>query len=1348
MNCKSVVWLWILAVLAVMPGSLFAQENRITGRVDRLRATRLRGNIHPSAAPQFDAGPLDPSIRMDHVMLMFRRSDAQQAALNVLLAEQQDPSSKNYHNWLNPDQFGDRFGLNQDDMAKVSSWLQSEGLAVDEVSHGRNWVWFSGTAGQIETALRTHFHRYQVDGESHYANAEEPSVPAAIEPLVAGILGLDDFRPRPHDYTLRPLYTDGLGRHSLAPNDFATIYGLNPLYNAGFDGTGQRIVVIGQSDVALSDLALFRTIYKLPPNDPQVIDPYGAVGMTSSEVEGDLDLEWASAVARNATIIYVVATNALTGAIPYAINQNLAPIITYSFAGCEQRYSTATRASTQALAQQANAQGITWVAGSGDSGAAGCDSFGNTNHLAATQGLAVNFPVSLPEVTGVGGTQFNEGAGTYWNNSNSTNLASALSYVPETSWNESGAIGLLGTGGGLSVDYARPSWQSGPGLPGWTGRAVPDVALAAGVGEGYRIVHGGVSGLVGGTSAGTPSFAGILALVNQFQIARGGQTQLGQGNINPTLYRLAQTPSNVFHDITSGGNVVSCVTGTVDCSIGVLGYPAGPGYDLATGLGSVDAYQLALALATQGNNPVIGSLNPPSVIASGEAFSLAVIGAGFDSGTIVMWNGTPLATTFVNPTQLRAIVDSSLIAAPGSAAIVAISTRGASAPSPLAVMPSPGVIFNSQRVTLLSSPPSGCIVPPAANSFPAGSSVYLFFNASATAGDSFTSDWLAPDLEVQPGSTWPSPAGSSCFYGRQLVNPTSGIWQARVFNKGSLLFTVSFSVNAPIVDPFPASGQSFNSDGGHQTVTITFPAGFLWSAASSANWITFPGSASSIGSAALSYQLAPNLGADRSATITVAGFSFNIQQQASSIPGSSFLGSMAHLAAEENWTTAFTLINKSTVPAAIRLSFFGDIAGPNGSGPLLLPLLFRELHSEPEPFLAASFDQTLAANASSVMDTVASPTSPVVVGSAQLIGAGAVDGFAIFHQIATGQEAVVPLETRKASSYLLTFDNTNGLVLGVAVENVSSQPAIIPVVIRDDTGTVLTPPGTSISLGANGHTSFVLSDPLQGFPVTAHKRGTIEFDTPSGGRISVLGIRFTPPNNALTTIPAIANVGTDGGSFAHLASGGDGWQTTFVLVNVGTNSAPATLNFFADVTGASLPLPVSFPQGNRPPTTATAVTQTMAAGSIFLVQTSGSPQLLTGSAQLSTTGKVSGFVIFRHNNQEAVVPLETRNANAYVLAFDTTDGTNNGVALNNASSQPADIAVSIRSLDGTLLEADTITLPARGHQAFTLGVDKYWSTGNGRGTIEFARPANGQIAVLGIRIPATQTYTTLPALAK
>jgi hypothetical protein len=139
----------------------------------------------------------------------------------------------------------------------------------------------------------------------------------------------------------------------------------------------------------------------------------------------------------------------------------------------------------------------------------------------------------------------------------------------------------------------------------------------------------------------------------------------------------------------------------------------------------------------------------------------------------------------------------------------------------------------------------------------------------------------------------------------------------------------------------------------------------------------------------------------------------------------------------------------------------------------------------------------------------------------------------------------------------------------------------------------------------------------------------------------------------------------------------------------------------------------------------------------------------TGSAQLTTSGNVGGFVIFRFNpsGQEAVVPLESRNANAYLLAFDNTSGKATGVAINSVSSQAMNVPVVVRDDAGAQIATDTLTLAANAHLSFVLVTDKYPATANIRGTIEFDTPPGGQIGALGIRATA-QTFTTLPALVK
>ena len=556
-------------------------------------------------------------------------------------------------------------------------------------------------------------------------------------------------------------------------------------------------------------------------------------------------------------------------------------------------------------------------------------------------------------------------------------------------------------------------------------------------------------------------------------------------------------------------------------------------------------------------------------------------------------------------------------------------------------------------------------------------------------------------------------------------------------NQAQVVCTYSITPNA----------QSFPSTGGSGTVTVTAPSVCAWAVTNTNPWITL-GSTSGSGSGSVSFSVAP-LNAGQTGTITVAGNTFTVYEQPLSLPGSSIVGWMPHIAAQENWTTTFTLVNKGSAPQTARLAFFGD-----PSGTLTLPLALPQ-QSVMGIIAAASLDEPLAGNASLIITTAGPRTPPVQIGSAGLFAAGPVDGFAIFHLIPGAQEAVVPLETRNAASYVLAFDNTNGVVLGVAVANASPQAANnISVVIRNDIGTVIG--SGALSLPGFGHTSFVLSDPFAGFPITANKRGTIEFDTPVGGRISVLGIRTTPlttaqgPTTTLTTVPALANVGTGGGSIAHLASG-NGWQTTFVLVNTGSTAAPATLNFFADVSGMPLTLPVSFPQSDTTVSNASSVTRTLAAGATLLIQSAAplsNPAPTTGSAQLTTTGNVSGFVIFRYNpnGQEAVVPLTPANPSRFLLAFDNTAGTATGVAINSVGASPMSVPVIIRDDAGTQLTTDVLTLAANGHLAFTLGSDKYPVTANIRGTIEFDPANGGQIGVLGIRIPVTHTFTTLPAL--
>jgi uncharacterized protein (TIGR03437 family) len=584
--------IYALLAFAFAGNSDAAPPNRVVQALRTEQTLAVRGNIHPRAQRQYDQGPVDSGLQMDHVLLVLKPSGAQQADLEQLLAAQQNPSSPNFHQWLAPEAFADRFGLSTSDHSKVTAWLQSQGLRVQDSGRGRNWIAFSGTSGQIGQALHTSIHRYVVNGESHIANSTEPSIPAALADVVGGFIGLDDFHLKPmiSKYVKigsAPDYTSASHNHYLAPEDYATIYDLAPLYAAGFDGTGQAIAIVGASDVSIADIRAFRSRFGLPANDPRFILYGEDPGTNGAEIEGDLDLEWAGAIAPKAAIYYFYGPDPLVAAI-YAINTNLAPIISISYGNCEIEFPTLL---FRTIFQQGNAQGITTLSASGDSGAAGCDAQGLDSF--ATRGQTATFPSNLPEITGVGGTRFDDANGTFWGGSNDSAGGSAVSYIPEIAWNESApGFGLGASGGGFSSLIAKPDWQTGAGVPHDGARDIPDVAMSAAVHDGYLVMNGNSLYVVGGTSASAPSLSGIVALVNQYQVSKGYQKKAGLGNINPQLYRLAKIAPSSFHDITSGDNVVPCAQGTPDCIAQAYGYETGIGYDLVTGLGSIDGNNL------------------------------------------------------------------------------------------------------------------------------------------------------------------------------------------------------------------------------------------------------------------------------------------------------------------------------------------------------------------------------------------------------------------------------------------------------------------------------------------------------------------------------------------------------------------------------------------------------------------------------------------------------------------------------------------------------------------------------------------------------------------------------------
>jgi subtilase family serine protease len=529
---------------------------------------------------------------MNRMILVLASDPSQHASLDALLQSQQDPKSPLFHHWLTPQEFGNSFGVSDSDFDQVRQWLQGYGFQTEPVSPGRRAIIFSGTASQVESAFHTEIHAYEVRGKRHYANAVDPAIPEALAEVVVGVGPLHDFSPTAHYHLVQnsvPELTSSDGSaHALTPADLAAIYDLNPLYSHGIDGSGQSIAIVGRTNIDLSNVRKFRQAFGLPANDPTIEVNGDDPGIVSDDEAGEayLDVEWAGAVAPNAEIQFVV-TGSPAGVIlsaEYVVQNNLAPVLSMSFGMCEQAAGNINQY-TNALWQQAAAQGISVLVSSGDSGAAGCDPAGSDK---AASDPGINAFCSSPYSTCVGGTQFSEGSSPnqYWSpRSDPVTHGSALGYIPEVAWNESGVNGgrgLWASGGGISKIYSGPDFQTAyfGSIPG---RAVPDISLtAAGGHDGYLVSVSTGFQLVGGTSAAAPSFAGMIALLLQ---AQGGRV----GTLNPQLYLLGVVQCYggpaIFHDVTVGDNNVPGASGY---------YKTGPWYDPVTGWGSADATALVV----------------------------------------------------------------------------------------------------------------------------------------------------------------------------------------------------------------------------------------------------------------------------------------------------------------------------------------------------------------------------------------------------------------------------------------------------------------------------------------------------------------------------------------------------------------------------------------------------------------------------------------------------------------------------------------------------------------------------------------------------------------------------------
>jgi subtilase family serine protease len=558
------------------------------------------------------------------ISLQLRNADK----LDAFIADLNNPSSPDYKHFLTPDQFGQLFGPSGTEIAQVTDFMKSMGLQVDSVSPEGTLVQVSGKVDQIEKAFGITINDYQNSkGQVYFANAASPNIPSDMAGVILGISGLDNEPHWQHNAQVRQQGQIVSGKPNTqvpnvgsgptggyTPTELRSAYDVNPLNSGGTNGSGQTVALMELDGYVGSNITNYDNYYSLGSPAPSriLVDGYsGAAGSGEGEVE--LDIEVVNAIAPQAHVNVYEGPNTDQGVIDTyqrIATDNTAKSISTSWGLSELQSNSSSMNSLHTVFQQMATQGQSIFAAAGDSGA--YDGGGSQ--------LAVDSPANDPNVTGVGGTHLTLSGGNYGSESVWANTSNST-----------------GGGGGLSTVYSQPSWQTGPGVQNSYSngkREVPDVSADADPATGYSIYSAGKWVVYGGTSCAAPLWAGIAALNNQYAAANG---KANLGFANPTLYKMFNTTQtyNAYHDITQGNN---------------LYYPATSGYDMATGIGTPDAYNL------------IRDINGSSTGGGGGGTQTQLItNGGFESGSSPWKESSSGGYELVDPTNPHTGADSAYL---------------------------------------------------------------------------------------------------------------------------------------------------------------------------------------------------------------------------------------------------------------------------------------------------------------------------------------------------------------------------------------------------------------------------------------------------------------------------------------------------------------------------------------------------------------------------------------------------------------------------------------------------------------------------------------------------------------
>ena len=459
----------VLAVAATLAGQTVARQGRITQEISSASMVTLRGNVRADLTPQRDLGAVEDGMEL-RLYMVLQRAPEQQAALNNLLARQQQPTAAEYHKWLTPQQFGTRFGASQADIVKITNWLQSQGMKVNGVMNNATMIDFTASAGRVRDVFGTQLHYYNIQGGKYAANAQDPQIPAALAGVVSGIKGLSKIPPQSHhskahqvsydttthkwssvtsDATSNPAYLDSKGDYGITPKDYYTIYNVNPVFTGGNLGAGATIAVVEESDIEYGtvnstthaatggDVTTFRTKFGVPGTlNMFVYHGYGTVTCTApgidpnnngEEVEAALDAEWANALAPSAKLIFMscdqTTDQGTDTSMTALIDNNLADVMSLSYGASELWFVSSDYTFYDTLYSQAAAQGQSIIISTGDAGsdvadqnvAAGDSEYCSSGNATtadpngtAVCGLNVSGFSSSPLVTAAGGTDFSD----------------------------------------------------------------------------------------------------------------------------------------------------------------------------------------------------------------------------------------------------------------------------------------------------------------------------------------------------------------------------------------------------------------------------------------------------------------------------------------------------------------------------------------------------------------------------------------------------------------------------------------------------------------------------------------------------------------------------------------------------------------------------------------------------------------------------------------------------------------------------------------------------------------------------------------------------------------------------